>query len=42
MKPDFAEAARPNVEKWFGPGELMEHFLEGLRSAGLDIPPQKS
>ena len=38
MKPDFAATAREEFEKWFGPGELVEHFLDGLRKAGLDIP----
>ena len=38
MKPDFAATAREEFEKWFGPGELVEHFLDGLRKAGLDVP----
>jgi hypothetical protein len=38
MKPDFAATAREEIEKWFGPGELVEHFLDGLRKAGLDVP----
>ena len=37
MKPDFAATAREDCEKWFGPGELVEHFLDGLRKAGLEI-----
>ena len=37
MKPDFAATAREELEKWFGPGELVEHFLDGLRKAGLEI-----
>ncbi len=37
MKPDFAATARETSEKWFGPGELVEHFLDGLRKAGLDV-----
>ena len=37
MKPDFAATAREEFEKWFGPGELVEHFLDGLRKAGLEI-----
>jgi len=36
-KPDFAEAARADLEKWFGPCELVEHFLDGMRKAGLEI-----
>jgi TolB-like protein/Tfp pilus assembly protein PilF len=37
MKPDFAATAREDCEKWFGAGELVEHFLDGLRKAGLEI-----
>ena len=37
-KPDFAAAAREELGKWFGPGEVLEHFLDGLRKAGLDVP----
>ena len=38
LQPDFAAAARREYEKWFGPGELLEHVLDGLRKAGLDVP----
>ena len=41
MKPDFAATAREEFEKWFGPGELVEHFLDGLRKAGLEIPSRR-
>ena len=41
MKPDFAATAREEFEKWFGPGELVEHFLDGLRKAGLEIAPER-
>ncbi|HXZ18346.1 MAG TPA: hypothetical protein VEG63_00240, partial [Candidatus Acidoferrales bacterium] len=34
IRPDFAGGARRELEKWFEP-ELVEHFLEGLRKAGL-------
>ena len=37
MKPDFANSARADLEKWFGPCELVEHFVDGLRKAGLEI-----
>jgi TolB-like protein/class 3 adenylate cyclase len=37
MKPDFAEGARADLEKWFGPCELVEHFLDGMRKAGMEI-----
>jgi len=36
LRPDFASAARPEYEKWFGP-DLVEHLLDGLRKAGLEI-----
>jgi len=38
QKPDFAQIAREEWGKWFGPGELLEHTLDGVRKAGLDIP----
>jgi hypothetical protein len=36
-KPNFATTARQELEKWFE-AELVEHFLEGLRKAGLENP----
>jgi serine/threonine protein kinase/tetratricopeptide (TPR) repeat protein len=39
LKPDFASVAREDYAKWFGSGELVEHILEGLRKAGLDVDP---
>jgi TolB-like protein/cytochrome c-type biogenesis protein CcmH/NrfG len=39
QKPDFADIARQEWAKWLGPGELLEHVLDGLRKAGLDAPP---
>jgi TolB-like protein/Tfp pilus assembly protein PilF len=39
QKPDFAAIAREEWAKWVGPGEFLEHVLEGLRKAGLEIPP---
>jgi serine/threonine-protein kinase len=38
LKPDFAAVAREDYAKWFGPGELVEHILDGLRKAGLETP----
>ena len=38
MKPSFAASVRDEFGKWHGPGELLEHFLDGLRKAGLEIP----
>jgi TolB-like protein/Tfp pilus assembly protein PilF len=39
MKPGFA--AREEFEKWHGPGELIEHVVDGLRKAGLEAPAEK-
>jgi non-specific serine/threonine protein kinase len=36
LKPSFAAAAREDFGKWFDP-ELVEHLLDGLRKAGLEI-----
>ena len=35
-RPNFAATGRQELEKWFEP-ELAEHFMDGLRKAGLDI-----
>ena len=35
--PDFGVQARELYQKWFGPGELLEDVLDGLRKAGLEI-----
>ena len=37
LKPNFAEEARDEWNKWFGGGELVEHMIDGLRKAGLKI-----
>jgi len=39
LKPDFARHARDLYAHWLGPGDLVEHLVEGLNKAGLDIPP---
>ena len=39
QKPNFAALARDEWAKWLGHGETLEHQLEGLGKAGLDIPP---
>jgi len=36
LKPDFVQLGRQILELWFQP-ELAEHFIDGLRKAGLDI-----
>jgi TolB-like protein/tRNA A-37 threonylcarbamoyl transferase component Bud32 len=38
LKPDFAEVAREDYAKWVGPGEILDHLVEGFRKAGLEIP----
>jgi TolB-like protein/Tfp pilus assembly protein PilF len=39
QKPDFARIAREEWAKWVGPDELLEHMLDGLRKAGLEVGP---
>jgi tetratricopeptide (TPR) repeat protein len=36
LMPDFSRLARPGLEMRFDP-ELVEHLIEGLRKAGLEI-----
>jgi TolB-like protein/Tfp pilus assembly protein PilF len=36
LKPDMAAIARESLAKWFQP-ELVEHLIEGLARAGLDV-----
>jgi non-specific serine/threonine protein kinase len=36
LRPDFAITARDNLGRWY-PSELVEHLLDGLRKAGLEI-----
>ena len=35
----MAAIARAEWTKWLGEGELLEHALDGLRKAGLAVPP---
>ncbi len=37
LRPDFATAARREYAKWYD-SERVEHMIEGLRKAGLDVP----
>jgi len=37
LRPDFAAAAREEYAKWYD-SEQVEHFMDGLRKAGLEIP----
>jgi TolB-like protein/Tfp pilus assembly protein PilF len=36
LRPNFASTARQDYAKWFEP-EMVEHLIEGLRKAGLEI-----
>ena len=40
LLPDFGAMAREEFGKWHD-AELTEHLLDGLRKAGLEIPPEK-
>ena len=37
LRPDFETAARGEYAKWYDPGEV-EHMIDGLRKAGLNVP----
>jgi hypothetical protein len=39
LKPDIARTARDEYAKWFVDGDIVEHIMDGLRKAGLDVPP---
>jgi TolB-like protein len=41
LRPDFASIVRREFAKWWTP-EYAEHFLDGLRKAGLEIAPAGS
>jgi TolB-like protein/class 3 adenylate cyclase len=41
QKPDFAASAREDFAKWLSHGELLKDVLDGLRKAGLEVPPEK-
>ena len=38
LKPDIATSARDEWSKWFPDQDLVEHLLDGLRKAGIEIP----
>jgi adenylate cyclase len=40
LRPDFATQVRRDYSKWWNP-DLVEHMVEGLRKAGLEIPDEK-
>ncbi len=37
VRPDFAAVARQEYARWYEPEDI-EHFMDGLRKAGLEIP----
>jgi serine/threonine-protein kinase len=37
LRPDFALTGRDDLARWY-PSELVEHMMDGLRKAGLDMP----
>ncbi len=41
IRPDFAETAREEHGRWFPDLAFVEHMLDGLRKAGLEIPGEK-
>jgi tetratricopeptide (TPR) repeat protein len=40
LQPDFAQTARDQFERWYLP-DLVEHLIDGLRKAGLEVPPRR-
>jgi tetratricopeptide (TPR) repeat protein len=40
IRPDFAVTARDELRKWWEP-QLIEHLIEGLRKAGLEIAAEQ-
>src|SRR5438045_4126788 len=41
MRPDFARTAREELERWFQDLAYVEHNLDGLRKAGLEIAGER-
>jgi TolB-like protein/Tfp pilus assembly protein PilF len=41
LRPDFARTAREEYGRWFHDPAFVEHQLDGLRKAGLEIPPEE-
>jgi TolB-like protein/Tfp pilus assembly protein PilF len=37
LRPDFASRVRAEMKKWWDPAAV-EHFIDGLRKGGLDVP----
>jgi hypothetical protein len=40
LRPDAAQSVRLELGKWHQP-DLVEHWIDGLRKAGLEIPALK-
>ena len=40
LYPDFAKKVREEMRIWNNTKEITEHEFDGLRKAGLDIPPE--
>jgi hypothetical protein len=40
LKPNYAEVARELHGRWIQP-DLVEKLMDGLRKAGMEIPPEK-
>jgi hypothetical protein len=41
LYPDFANKVHGELRMWNLPGEMIKYELDGLRKAGLDIPPEQ-
>ncbi|MGO9649098.1 MAG: protein kinase domain-containing protein [Terriglobales bacterium] len=41
LRPDFASTVRKDMDKWWKP-DYVEHLIDGLRKAGLEIAPEKA
>jgi TolB-like protein/Tfp pilus assembly protein PilF len=41
IRPDFAKTAREELGRWFHDVAYVEHNIDGLRKAGLEIAPEK-
>jgi len=40
LYPDFPDKVRQEYRKWNWPEAEIEHSIEGLRKAGLDVPDE--
>jgi hypothetical protein len=37
VSPKYGQFAREDLSKWFVSHEMVEHIIEGLRKAGVDV-----